>query len=155
MLRFVLALGLVIGSGRAGGGGSFAVVVHQSNPNTNLLLTDVRAFFSGATKQWPNGAKVVLVERDNASTTYQFLLERILRMTPVEYKRRLLSIEFAGESPVTLKVLNSEQAACKFVFNVPGAIAIIETNSLNFPECGGLATAQIDGRLPGQEGYRL
>lgn len=155
MGRFVLSLGLLIGSGSAGGVASFAIVIHQSNPNTNLMFGDVRAFFSGAAKQWPNGSKVVLVERDTGSATYQFLLVHILHMTSVEYKRRLLSIEFAGEAPVILKVLNSEQAACKFVFNVPGAIALIETHSLNLPECGGLGTVRIEGRLPGQEGYRL
>ncbi len=155
MGRLVLSLGLLIGSGSAGDSASFAAIVHQSNPNTNLMLPDVRAFFSGATKQWPNGSKVVLVERDTESATYRFLLDRILRMTPVEYKRHLLSIEFAGEAPVIVKVLNSEQAACKFVFNVPGAIALIETHSLGLPECGGVGTVRIDGRLPGQEGYRL
>ena len=155
MGRFVLSLGLLIGSGSAGGVASFAVIVHQSNPNTRLMVADVRAFFSGATKQWPNGSRVALVERDTGSATYQFLLVHILHMTPVEYKRHLLSIEFAGEAPVILKVLNSEQAACKFVFNVPGAIALIETQSLDLPECRGLGTVRIEGRLPGQEGYRL
>src|SRR5271154_5085682 len=108
MGRLVLSLGLLIGSGEAGDVASFAAIVHQSNPNTNLLLSDVRAFFSGATKQWPNGSKVVLVERDAESAPYRFLLDHILRMTPVEYKRHLLSIEFAGEAPVIVKVLNSE-----------------------------------------------
>jgi len=56
---------------------------------------------------------------------------------------------------VTLKILNSEEAACKFVFNVPGSIALIETDSLRLPECGGVGIVRIDGRLPGQEGYRL
>jgi hypothetical protein len=155
MGRFFLSLGLLIGSGSAGSVASFAVVIHQSNPNANLMFADVRAFFSGATKQWPTGSKVVLVERDTESATYQFLLAHIVHMSSVEYKRRLLSIEFSGEAPVILKVLNSEQAACKFVFNVPGAIALIETQSLNLPECGGITTVRIDGRLPGQEGYRL
>jgi hypothetical protein len=155
MGRLILSLGMLIGSGNAGGVDSFAVVVHQSNPNTNLMFADIRAFFSGAAKQWPNGSQVVLVERDTGSATYVFLLEHILHMTPVEYKRHLLRIEFAGETPVTLKVLNSEQAACKFVFNVPGAIALIATHSLDLPECGGVGTVRIDGRLPGQEGYRL
>lgn len=155
MGRLVLSLGLLIGCGNAGSVASFAVVVHQSNPNTNLLFTDVRAFFSGASKQWPNGSKVVLVERDNASAVYRFLLARILHTTAIEYKRHLLSIEFAGEAPVTLKILNSDQAACKFVFNVPGAIGLIDVNSLNLPECASVGVVRIDGRLPGQEAYRL
>jgi len=155
MGRLVLTVALLIDSGRGGGAASFAVVVHQSNPNTSLILADVRAFFDGDAKEWPNGSKVVLVERDTASAAYRFLLARILHMSAAEYKRRLASIEFAGEAPVNLKILNSEQAACKFVFNVPGSIALIEASSLKLPECSGVGTVKIDGRLPDQEGYRL
>jgi len=155
MGRVLLIFGLLIGSGRAADIGSFAVVLHRSNPNTSLRLADVQAFFSGAAKQWPNGSKVVLVERDSASVVYQFMLAHVLHMSAGEYKRHLVSIEFAGEAPVTLKTLNTEQAACKFVFNVPGSIALIETISLSLPECSGVGTVRIDGKLPGQEGYRL
>jgi hypothetical protein len=155
MLRFLLVTGLLMGQADSVGLPPFAVVVHRSNPNTNLRFTDVQAFFAGAVKQWPNGSKVVLVERDTGSAAYRFLLTRLLHMSATEYKRRLASIEFAGDAPVSIKILNSEEAACKFVFNVPGAIALIEMNSLRAPECGGVETARIDGRLPGQEGYRL
>lgn len=155
MARLLIAMGLLIGVGGAAGGPSFAVVLHRSNPNTNLRTADVQAFFSGVSKQWPDGSKVVLVERDTGSPAFQFLLARILRMSASEYKRRLASIEFAGEAPVLLKILNSEEAACKFVFNVPGSIAVIEANSLQLPGCSGVEPARIDGRLPRQEGYRL
>jgi hypothetical protein len=155
MGRVLLILGLLIGSGRAADIGSFAVVLHRSNPNTNLRLADVQAFFSGAAKQWPNGSKVVLVERDSGSVVYQFMLAHVLHMSAGEYKRHLVSIEFAGEAPVALKILNTEEAACKFVFNVPGSIALIETISLSLPECSGVGTVKIEGKLPGQQGYRL
>jgi len=155
MLRLAIFIGLAIGTGGGAGLPTFAVVVHHSNPNTNLRFSDVQGLFSGSAKQWPNGSKVVLVERDAGSPAYRFLLDHILKMSATEYKRRLARIEFAGEAPVILKTLNSEEAACKFVFNVPGAIALIETGSLRTPECAGLELARIDGKLPGQEGYRL
>ncbi len=155
MLRLALFIGLVIGAGAGAGLPTFAVVLHRSNPNTSLRFSEVQGFFSGSAKQWPNGSKVVLVERDAGSPAYRFLLAHILKMSATEYKRRLARIEFAGEAPVILKTLNSEEAACKFVFNVPGAIAVIETSSLKAPECAGLDLARIDGKLPGQEGYAL
>src|SRR5580658_468404 len=149
MGRVLLMLGSFIGTGCAADLSSFAVVLHRSNPNTNLRLADIQAFFSGGAKQWPNGSKVVLVERDPGSVVYQFMLAHILHMSAGEYKRHLVSIEFAGETPVTLKILNTEQAACKFVFNVPGSIALIETISLTLPECSGVGTVRIDGKSPG------
>jgi len=134
---------------------TFSVVIHQSNPNTRMRLADLQAFFAGVRKNWPDGNDVVLVQRSPNSPPYRALLERVLNMSPIEYKRRLTNIEFMGESPVNLKVLNSDVMACKYVFNVPGAIAVIETGSLHLPECTGVQVVRIDGKLPGEDGYRL
>jgi hypothetical protein len=51
--------------------------------------------------------------------------------------------------------LNSDAAACQFVFNVPLAIAIVEAGSLASPACSSVRVLRIDGKLPGEEGYRL
>lgn len=134
---------------------TFAVVVHQSNATSDLRFSDLQSFFTGHSKKWPNGSNVVLVERSPESSAFRFLLDRVLNMSPVEHKRRLANIEFMGEAPVNLKVLNSEEAACKYVFNVPGSIALIESGSLQTPECSGIRVVRIDGKLPAEEGYRL
>lgn len=99
--------------------------------------------------------KLVLVERDLESEVFRFLMQHILNTTAVEYQRRLANIEFKGETPVMAKILNSDAAACKFVFNVPGAIAVIATNSLALPECSAVQLVTIDGKLPGDSSYRL
>jgi hypothetical protein len=57
--------------------------------------------------------------------------------------------------PVSVKILNSDTAACQFVFNVPSAIAIVEVKSLASPACGQVRLLRIDGKLPDDEGYRL
>jgi hypothetical protein len=157
MRGILLAMGLLVlpGFPQSGSSGSYAVIVHQSNPTKNMRVADLRAFFAGINGKWPHGSKVVLVERDAGSATFRFLMQRILNMSVIEYKRRLASIEFAGEAPVNVKVLNSEEAACKFVFSVPGSLALIETNSLRATACSGVQIVRIDGKLPGEEGYRL
>jgi hypothetical protein len=80
---------------------------------------------------------------------------RLLNTTPGEYKRSLQNIEYRGDLPVSIKILNSDAAACQFVFNVPSAIAIVEIGSLGSPACSGIQVLRIDGKLPGEEGYRL
>jgi len=155
MRRLILSLAFAIATAWPAGAPYFVVIVHSSNLQTDLHFTDLRNFFAGGAKTWRNGARVVLVERNLGSAAYNFLLGHVLNMSATDYKRRLASIEFAGETPVTLKVLNSEEASCKFVFNVPGSIALIEAQSLRAPECGGVQIVRIDGKLPGEEGYRL
>jgi hypothetical protein len=159
MLRVLPFLGALVWtavpSGALTAAPAFAAVVHQSNPMNNLRLADLRAFFSGSAKRWPQGMKVVLVERDTAGDASRFLFDRILNTTPRDYKRHLANIEFMGAEPITLKILNSDAAACKFVFNVPGAIALIEAGSLESPECGQVQILRIDGKLPPDRGYAL
>ncbi len=134
---------------------SFTAVVHQSNPTHNLRTRDLFSLFEGDNRQWPNGSGVVLVERDAGSAPFRYLMGRLLNTTPGEYKRRLQNIEYRGDLPVSIKILNSDAAACQFVFNVPSAIAIIESESLALPACGGIQVLRIDGKSPGEEGYRL
>jgi hypothetical protein len=135
--------------------GGFAAVVHQSNPTHNLRFGDLLSMFEGASRGWPNGSRVVLVERDAGSAPFRYLMGRLLNTTPGEYKRSLQNIEYRGEAPVSIKILNSDAAACQFVFNVPSAIAIVEADSLGSPACSGIQVLRIDSKLPGEEGYRL
>jgi hypothetical protein len=135
--------------------GGFAAVVHQSNPTHNLRFGDLLSMFEGDSRQWPNGSRVFLVERDAGSAPFRYLMGRLLNTTPGEYKRSLQNIEYRGEAPVSIKILNSDAAACQFVFNVPSAIAIVEAGSLGSPACSGIQVLRIDAKLPGEEGYRL
>jgi hypothetical protein len=135
--------------------GGFAAVVHQSNPTHNLRFRDLVQLFQGANREWPTSSAVVLVERDAGSAPFRYLMGRLLNTTPGEYKRSLQNIEYRGEAPVSIKILNSDAAACQFVFNVPSAIAIVETASLALAPCAGIQVLRVDGKLPGEEGYRL
>jgi len=133
----------------------FAVIVHRSNPTTNLSVSDVRSLFDGTTPHWPDHSKVVLAERDGTGAATVFLTQRLLKLSLVDYKRNLANLEFQGAEPVIVRVLNSDQIACKFVFNVPAAVGLIDAASLAYPECAHVRVVKVEGRLPGQEGYRL
>jgi ABC-type phosphate transport system substrate-binding protein len=133
----------------------FAVIVHETNPTTGLRVAELNALFSGEARRWRNGSRVVLVERDSDSAGFKFLLHRLLNMSPTQYKRSLANIEFKGEEPAIVKVLNSGPAACRFVFNVPGAIGLVEATSLSSPECQDVRVIRVEGKLPGDEGYPL
>ncbi len=134
---------------------SFAVVVHSSNPTANLKHEELQQYFLGDRHRWPNGSKVVLAMRDSDSAAFRFMLLRILNMTGGEYRRHLVSLEYKGDAPVLLKVLNSDGSACKFVFNVPGAIGLVESGALASPECSQVRLVRVDGKLPSEEGYPL
>jgi ABC-type phosphate transport system substrate-binding protein len=134
---------------------SFAVIVHPSNSTLDLRFADLQALFSGNVAHWPNGSKAVLVEGTFESATYKFVTRTLLNISPNEYRRRRDAIEYSGTAPVTLKLLNSDRATCKFVYNVPGSIGVIESSSLDSAECHAVTIVRIDGKLPTEEGYRF
>src|ERR1700735_2817650 len=92
--------------------GGFAAVVHQSNPTHNLRFRDLLSLFQGVTPEWSNSSRAVLVERDAGSAPFRYLMGRLLNTTPGEYKRSLQNIEYRGDAPVSIKILNSDEAAC-------------------------------------------
>src|SRR5690348_14074703 len=94
-----LAFWLSLAPGTPAPNSTFSVVVHHSNPNTRLRMADLQALFAGSRKNWPDGNNVVLVQRSPDSAPYRALLDRVLNMSAIEYKRRLANIEFMGESP--------------------------------------------------------
>jgi PBP superfamily domain len=133
----------------------FSVVVHSSNPVSSLSLTGLRAIFTGTVTHWPNQSKIVLAQRGSESPANQFLMARFLKTSWQDYKRSLAALEFMGQEPVIIRVLNSDPAACKFVFNVPSAVAVIESASTAALECRDVRVLRIGGFLPGDWGYRL
>jgi PBP superfamily domain len=134
---------------------SFSAVVHPSNPVSTLSLTSLRAIFSGTVTHWPDQSRIVLTHREIGSPVNLFLMDRFLKTSWQDYRRSLLGLEFMGQEPAIVRVLNSDPAACKFVFNVPAAVAVIETASTAAGACRDLRVLKIDGFLPGQGGYRL
>jgi hypothetical protein len=133
----------------------FSVVVHPSNPVSAITVPALRAIFNGAVTRWPNQSKIVLAERTQGSPANRFLMDRFLKTSWQDYKRSLEELEFMGQEAATIRVLNSDAAACKFVFNVPTAVAMVESVSTAEPDCRDLRVVKIDGLLPGQGGYRL
>jgi hypothetical protein len=140
---------------RLAAGQGFSVVVHPSNPVSNLSVSALHSMFSGTVTRWPNQTKIVLAQRNTGSPANRFLMQRFLNISWQDYKRSLEGLEFMGQEPAIVRVLNSDAAACKFVFNVPAAVALIESSSAAAPDCHDLRVLKIDGFLPGQGGYRL
>ena len=129
-----------------------AVVVHKSNPTENLSVSQLRRLFLGTVREWPSHKRVILVHRDAISPVFQALLRTVLHMTAPEYQRHALNLEFRGEEPLSIKILNSNEAACKFVFNVPGAVGIIDAAAILNDQ---VKVVRVDGKMPGDVAYIL
>ncbi len=128
-----------------------AIVVNRSNPLTEMSLADLRRVFRGQRSRWSNGRRVTLVMRDPGAAERNAILQSLYGVAEVEYRRTYLQAVFSGESSDAPKTLATSNGVLRFVYNVPGAIGYVRAREVD----PSVKMLRIDGRLPGEPGYRL
>ena len=131
-----------------------ALVAHAANSVDSVSSGDLRHMMTGGIKTWPNKSTVVVIEQPDASATQRRLLRRLLGTTPEGYRQQLLATQFRGGELPVIKILNSDETAIKFVWNVPGAFAVVDLRAATGAG-GRVKILRIDGKMPGDPGYPL
>lgn len=131
-----------------------AVVVHKSCPAETLSLADLRKMFTGVKREWADSHAVVIIEQPEEAESERRALQLLLRTTPSGYRRQLMEMQFQGKELPLIKVLNSDENAIKFVWSVPGAIAVVDAAAAAAAGAR-VKTLRVDGKKPGEAGYPL
>jgi ABC-type phosphate transport system substrate-binding protein len=130
---------------------SLAIVVNRSNPVDNLLTKELRQIFMGERSHWPDGHRITLVMMEVGEPERRAVLQQIYRMNEADFSRHFLHGLFTGEVFVSPKTLATPTGVRKFVFNVPGSIGYLRASDVD----DSVKVVRIDGRLPGDKGYKL
>ena len=128
-----------------------AIVVNRSNPLSEISLADLRRLFRGQRSRWSNGRRVTLVMRDPGAPEREAILRSLYGLDEDESRRTYLQAVFAGVASDGPKTLASTNGVLRFVYNVPGAIGYVRARDAG----QSVKTLRVDGRLPGERGYRL
>lgn len=72
-------------------------------------------------------------------------------MSEADFSQFVLHSAFTGNVQGGPRYLSSAVGVRKFIFNVPGAIGYVRASDVD----SSVKTVRIDGRLPGEQGYRL
>ena len=89
--------------------------------------------------------------RDTGTAERDAILQSLYGVAEVEYRRTYLQAIFSGQASDAPKTLASTNGVLRFVYNVPGAIGYVRARDVN----PSVKMLRIDGRLPGEPGYRL
>lgn len=134
--------------------GGLAVIVNKANSTESLSMAQLRRITLGDVRVWQDRKPVNLVARDQSTKTFQCMISSIVRLSVAEYHRYIINAEFRGDEPMTIQTADSDAAAGKIVGQYPGAIAVVEANSL--PALGtNVKVIKVDGKGVGQPGYPL
>jgi ABC-type phosphate transport system substrate-binding protein len=130
---------------------SLAIIVNQSNPVSDLSLSELRAVFLGERRHWPNGRRITLVMMEPGQPERDAVLREICKMSESDLRRRLLQGLLTGDILVSPKTLATPVGVRKFVFNVPGAIGYLRPADVD----ASVKVLRVDGHLPGEAEYQL
>lgn len=134
--------------------GGMVVVVNKSNAVESLSLAQLRKLILGDVRTWQDRKQASFVARDPSTKDFQCVLSAVVRQSAADYHRYVISAEFRGDEPMSIKVVDSDASAARAVSSSPGAFAVIEANSI--PTLGGsVKVLRIDGKELGQPGYPL
>ncbi len=129
--------------------GTFALVVHQSNPVNNLTLTELRRIFMMEMQTWPHGRKITLVLGEKGQPGRAEVIRVVCGISEADYDRHILLQTFRGTIGWGPRAIQSTAAMLRFVFNAPGAIAYVPADQTDTST----KVLRIDGLLPADPRY--
>ncbi len=133
------------------GGGDVAVVVHPSVPVNDLSFAEVRKVLLGDRQFWSSSLRVTLLIRAPVARERDVVLKNVYQMTEAQFRQYWIAKVFRAEAASGPKIVYSNEEATEVATTIPGSIAFVDASRV--PK--GLKVLKIDGRLPGENGYRL
>lgn len=128
-----------------------AVIVHPDVPVDNLTLSDLRRLALGDRVFWPGSLRVSLLVRAPVAHERDVLLMNVCQMTEAQFRQHWIGKVFRADTAVAPKIVYSAAMAIEAVNRVSGAITFVDASQVS----RNLKVVKIDGRLPGEPGYRL
>ena len=150
-LAAITLLSVAPGLDLAGATADVAVVVRSDIPVDDLSFAEVRKLFMGDRQYWSSNLRVTLLIRAPAARERDVVLKTIYGMSEPQFRQYWISKIFRLEASNGPKIVYSTEMATELVAAIPGAVTFMD--SAIVPKS--LKIVKIDGRLPGERGYRL
>ncbi len=128
-----------------------AVIVNSEVAVDNLSLADLRRILTGDKEFWPSGSRVTIFIRAPIARERDAVIRDVCQMTEAQFRQHWIAKVFRAETPTGPKILYSNESTIDQVSRTPGAIAFVQGPVT----AKGVKVVKIDGRSPGQSGYKL
>jgi ABC-type phosphate transport system substrate-binding protein len=132
-------------------GPEIAVVVHPDVPVDNLTIAELRRILVGDREFWTSGMRVMLFLRAPVARERDVAIKDVCQMTEAQFRQHWIAKVFRADTPSGPRIVYSGQMAVDQVSRTPGAITFVEAGSVG----KGVKVLKIEGKAPGQPGYRV
>lgn len=128
-----------------------AVVVHPSNPQSDISSADLVQILKMERQHWGAGGRIYVVLQESGTPEKTLVLRKLYRMKDAELKQHYLGKLYRGEIASFPRIAHSNAAARRLVSQAPNAISFIDAAAVDST----VKVMRIDGRRPGEPGYVL
>ena len=128
-----------------------AVIVHPDVAIENLTLADLRRILTGDREFWSNSGRVTIFIRAPIARERDAVVRDVCQMTEAQFRQHWIGKVFRAETPSGPKIVYSTDSTIEQVSRTPGGIGLVPTPVT----AKNVKVVKIDGRAPGQSGYKL
>ena len=132
-------------------GPDIAVIVNPDVPVDNLTLAELRRILLGDREFWTSAARVTLFIRAPIARERDAMVKDVCQMTEAQFRQHWIGKVFRAETPSAPKIAYSAESTIEQVARTPGGIGLV----LAPVTAKNVKVLRIEGRVPGQSGYRL
>ncbi len=125
-----------------------AVVVHPSNPLSDISLRDLERLYLGDANSFPGGGNATTYEEAGIREAFY---KAAVDMSISEIQRHWIQATFSGGGAVAPRELAGAPAALAAVSGDPSGIAILPASAVD----GSVKVVSVGGASPGDAGYPL
>jgi ABC-type phosphate transport system substrate-binding protein len=151
LLVVLAVLGLAAASPRAHiVSATFVVSPHSAV--RDLSSSELRRIFLGQTSRWRDRHRVVLCLPAARSPEETLLLDRVVRMSAIDYSQQWVGAVFRGEAAAVPRVFASRQALLEAVAGNPYAIGVVATTEEAIEPAVAIT---VDGKNPDDPAYAV
>jgi len=147
----LIGLALLAPAAADSSNGDVAVVVNSSVPVGEISFTELRRVFLGERQFWSSSLRISLLLHAPVARERDVLLKTVYEMSEAQLRQHWIGKVFRAEVPSAPQMFFSDEEITQALAAIPGSIAAVDATRL--PR--GLKVLKVDGRLPGEPGYRL
>jgi hypothetical protein len=115
-----------------------------------MSRAELRKIFAGEERSWSAGLPIKVFVRAPGTHERGALL-KLLGMTESEYEQYWTGQVFRGEAQAEPSTLPSNGMQREALIAYPGAVALVSLQDVK----AGMKVLRVEGRMPGEAGYRL
>ena len=131
---------------------SVTFVVSARSTVHDLSAAELRRIFLGQTSRWSDRHRIVVCLRPTDSPEGRIMLDRLVRMSDIDYSQNWIGAVFRGAAATAPAVYPSREALLKAVANSPDAIGFVLTAD---PLPAAVRAITVDRKTPDDPAYPI